>query len=331
MLKHTTLSLSPELYNQVIGLCEKSFEYKSGQSYAEDFAPLVSPMNHQHNHVFLNSKNQLVGHIGIKERIIVLKNNIYTFSLLGGIAVSEEFRGQGHLKEMMQTIIEIYENKSAFFLLWSDLTELYQRFSFYEAGLVYEYSSQNRQDIFKTKKLEQFSEDEFNLIQNLFLESTKSLLTFKRSRPDWELLREMTSCDWYLNSQTREYFVANKGRDLDGVVFEHNIENPETLQRLISQFKVWSPTLLPLENQSLLYTAFFKAVPNQHFNEFIRDLTDGKCIVELFEKENIIFKLEGSSFQLPMRDFIQGLWGPDHIKELSQLSPAFYVSGLDSI
>lgn len=331
MLKHTILSLSPDYYDQVIDLCESSFEYKGSQSYAEDFAPLISPMNHQHNHLFLNSKNQLVGHIGVKEREIKLKNKSYTFSLLGGIAVAEEFRGQGHLKEMMKAVIEIYEKKSAFFLLWSDLTELYQRFSFYEAGLIYEYRSPKNQNSFTTKKLQEFSTIELNLTKELFLESTKNVLTFQRSKQDWELLREMTSCDWYLNIESREYFVANKGRDLNGIVFEHNISNLETLEKLISQYKVWSPILLSLKNEALLYTAFFKAIPNEHFNQFICDLSGGKCEVESFENENLVFRLDGNSFQLPIRNFIQGLWGPEKIEELSSLTPPFYISGLDSI
>lgn len=331
-LKHTTLAASPEYYDQVISLCERAFEYKDGQSYAVDFAPLMSVMNHGHNHVFLTEKNELVGHIGVKQREIAFNNKVARFALLGGISIVPKHQRQGHLQQMMEEVISKYKTKCALFLLWSDLTELYKKFNFFEAGMVYQYSlNDSPVNIFETKKLKEFSPKDFELIKKLYHKNLSSHLSFQRNELDWEVIREIESADWYLDAQRMEYFVANKGRDLENVVYEHNISDLSKLRLLNSQFTIWSPKKLELSNESLLYTAFFRCANPEKAKDFFNSIANQSFQIEQIIDDQVWLNASGQTYKLPLREFTQGIWGPESIEELSRQVLALYVSGLDSI
>ena len=336
MLKHTTLAKNPELFDQVIGLCESSFDYKNHQSFSVDFAPLMSVMNHEHNHVFLNDKNQVIGHIGAKKRNVALTHNDreknFLFTLLGGICVSQESRGQGHLQEMMQIVLDLYKDKTSFFLLWSDLSRLYEKFSFIEAGVLYQYQKpSSKKNPFQLRKLKTFSEKEFQLLQLLYQRNLDQSLRFTRSQSDWNQIREIESADWWLDQSSQQYFVVNKGRDLEGIVYEHSLTSPETIDQVVQHYTLWSALQLDLENQSSLYLGFLKLANLKECQDFFEIASEEKLKIISMEDTSLVFQLNGEEFALSHQEFLRGVWGPDFIDELSSLIPPFFISGLESV
>lgn len=336
MLKHTTLAKNPELFDQVIGLCESSFGYKNHQSFAIDFAPLMSVMNHEHNHVFLNDKNQVIGHIGAKKRNITLAHNTreknFLFTLLGGICVAQESRGQGHLQEMMQIVLDLYKDKTSFFLLWSDLSRLYEKFSFIEAGVLYQYKKpSSKKNLFHLRKLKTFSEKEFQLVQSLYQRNLDQSLRFSRSISDWNQIREIESADWWLDEPSQQYFVVNKGRDLEGIVYEHSLTSPETIDQVTQHYTLWSARELDFENQSSLYLGFFKLANFKECQDFFEMASKAELKIISMDNSALMFKLDGEDFTLSHQEFLRGIWGPDFIAELSALIPPFFISGLESV
>lgn len=336
MLKHTTLAKNPELFDQVIGLCESSFGYKNHQSFATDFAPLMTVMNHEHNHVFLNDKNQVIGHIAAKKRNITLAHNTreknFLFTLLGGICVAQESRGQGHLQEMMQIVLDLYKNKTSFFLLWSDLSRLYEKFSFIEAGILYQYKKPSSiNNPFHLRKLKSFNEKEFQSLQSLYQLNLDQTIRFTRNNRDWDEIREIESADWWLDESSQQYFVINKGRDLEGIVYEHFLTSPETIEQVTQHYTLWSARELDLENQSSLYLGFMKLANLKECQEFFEMASKDKLKIIKMEDHKLTFKLDGEEFTLSHQEFLRGIWGPDFIAELSALIPPFFISGLESV
>jgi predicted N-acetyltransferase YhbS len=100
------LSEKPSCYSATIKLIEKSFHYKKPNSFEIDFAPLIDKSNHHNCFILLDENENVVAHIGAKDRTFTLGNEKFTLTMLGGIAVDEELRGKGHFQTLMQEVLE---------------------------------------------------------------------------------------------------------------------------------------------------------------------------------------------------------------------------------
>ena len=126
-------------------------------------------------------------------------------ALLGGISVHKDFRGKGLFKRLMDHVICTYENKVSLFILWSDLKELYNKFNFYEAGLVFQTGDMNLSEnksievFFEKTKLSNLNQSEIQELRIIYESYSEENLTYiERGDKHWEILKNITSCDLYL-------------------------------------------------------------------------------------------------------------------------------------
>ena len=128
------LSEKPSCYEKAVKLIEKSFEYKKPFSFETDFAPLIDKSNHKNCFIYIDENENVLAHIGVKEREITLQGKTFSVCLLGGIAVDEKRRGEGLFQTLLQDVLAEKRSDTTFFLLWSNLEKLYNKFGFHLAG-----------------------------------------------------------------------------------------------------------------------------------------------------------------------------------------------------
>lgn len=231
--------------SQVLTLIEKSFGYTKNHSYKEDFLPLFQKDFHPGS-VNAYSNSLLVGHIGYCLREIVLANKTYPIAMLGGIAVDNNFRGQGIFKKLLNEVIESLDSKVAFFILWSGDNSLYENFNFHQCGKVYQWGEKDFNKNFIP--VCDLTDSDLQQMKELYEASWPNRI-FRSSR-QWQSLKEMNGVSVYLEKEKNlliSYALKNKGFDLQGVVHEFA---SAPLQRFIDEYKdskVWSPTQSNIE------------------------------------------------------------------------------------
>lgn len=343
----TNLNEKPELFEQTLNLIEDSLGYFEPYRYDIDFHPLMEKMNWKNNYVIYDSKNKtVVSHIGVNIR--TLKNNNMTspIALLGGISVHKDFRGQGLFKRLMEHVFKKFEKKVSLFILWSDLKELYNKFNFYEAGLVFQTGSMNLSEnksielFFEKTRLTDLSQSDIKELKKIYESYSEENLTYiVRNDDHWSMLKNITSCDLYLfkkEEKIQGYFFANKGLDLQNIIHEIGIKKEFKKEFLdyISPYKVWLPEKLPYKDHfsKNTFLAFFKVGSVKLFKSFVYNLSNKNILVEKVSPEFIIYHERGVQKKETIEYFLNYLF--NHKKadfENNLTSYPIYFSGLESI
>ena len=171
----TTLSENPEYFEEVITLIEKEFHYNSNQTYAKDFALLMDPLNFDNCYLYVDQEsNKVVSHLAVCPRIMVKNNSTINIALIGGIATDASFRGRDLFKNLMNHALNIHSQHCGLFILWSEITGLYEKFSFHLAGGLIEtghavFSANDRPMGFTKTSFKDLSAKDFDCIQKIFI------------------------------------------------------------------------------------------------------------------------------------------------------------------
>lgn len=337
MGKICRLSERPSCFEATIKLIEKSFHYKGPNSFEIDFAPLIDKSNHHNCFIMLDETENVVAHIGVKERIIRLANQEFPIALLGGIAVDETRRGEGHFQALFQDVLAEKKSDTTFFLLWSDLEKLYNKFGFHLCGTQIEVNeSPSHSSSFEKTRFNALSNEEKEQIKLLYSTSFKNIyLSLERTNEDWALIEKISSAELFIKktgSKIESYFFMNKGQDLPGIIYEYGTNEGmvKVIKELSSFGKVWlGKDLLPSEN--LQYQFFMSPGDLKLFTRFVEAMTGGKFVIRNINlmKQEVFFDFEEETLSLELPDFLRGVFGPGTFEEID--APAFFISGLDSI
>lgn len=334
----TTLKEKPSCTEATIRLIEKSFKYEAPHSFVEDFAPLISPHNLHNCFILINENEDVIAHIGASERKLQINNNFFSICLLGGIAVAEESRGQGHFQELMRHVLTEKKDTTTFFLLWSDLEKLYNKFGFYLCGNQFELPLANKKSSFTSTKYHLLSDTDKKQIQSLYQNSfAKNYLTIHREHKNWEAIATIRSADLYLkkkDDQITDYFFINKGQDLQGIIYEYGSSNDfkEFIANTSSYGKVWTPG--PITEADHLQFQFFLCPGDvEMFSSFISEMTNQKIMIRDINlmKQEVYFDFNSETLALEIQDFLRGMFGPGVFEEISENLRPIFISGLDSI
>ena len=316
-MRYSTLAQCPHLKEEVFSLVEREFGYDPNHSFQEDFLPLVHESNWENCHLVIVG-DAVVAHAAIRKETLAYRHIQTPIALVGGIAVASSFRGRGIFKELFQRFINIYENSISFFLLWSKETALYEKFHFFEFGIVYENDLGG--GTFAYQRVEDISPYTKDL-KVLYDKNHQHTLTIRRGSEKWKIIEQMKSLDFYLllkEGKVHAYYVKNKGQDLQGIV--HEFSN----SRGIREKRVWSPTPIG-KVQSTFFTGHFRVGNPQLLSLFIEKLSG--IIITDWQKGRVSFSLEKKRFQLPEKDFILTLWGTSE----SFFVPPIAIGGIDSV
>jgi predicted N-acetyltransferase YhbS len=327
-MNYTNLVQNPVYYADTIKLIENAFDYSPSNSFKVDFYPLVNERNHENCHVLIID-NHVVAHVGVLKKEIKINNEIFPIAMYGGIAVSEKHRGQGLFKELFNKVLE--QNKDcALHLLWSDQLEMYERFGFYPAIEQIEFNeSLDDAEGFTPTKLKDLNQQEIEQLSAIYDQAKD--IRIKRTIPDWEVLKSITSSDLYIKKEggfITNYFFMNKGEDLNGVIYE--IGDFKDIE-IINKFGVtWSPYDFDHDDVDRLFAAVLRIGDQKLFSKFIKSYTQNMIVIKEIDSKTVDFDFEMSNYKLATEEFLTGIFGPCRFEELSAIAP-LYISGLDSI
>lgn len=341
----TTLAKNPEYFDETIALIEKEFHYSKENSFAVDFYPLVNPLNFENSFILIDKNNNIVvSHIAISMREMIKDNHQLPIGFLGGIATHKEYRNRGLFKNLLNFIIEEKKSECALFILWSELTGLYEKFNFSLSGGVIEtgksvFTHNNRPVGFTKTKFNQLSAFEFETIIELYENfNQKKFFTVKRDIGDWNLIREMNSVDLYIKKdeeQIIEYFCINKGRDLNNIIHEISClpERYKGLLKILSPYKTWLP-----EDQKILFppseiffNCYIKMGNEKKIKNFIESVTDNEVILKEINETHVFFKFQDQDYEVTHQNFFLYVFGPNPIKEFEKYALSPYICGCDSV
>lgn len=332
-----TLKEKSHLFEKTIKLIEDSFQYKGPFSFATDFAPLVHPSNHHNCFILIDENENVLAHIGTSERIITISGRSFPICLLGGIAVDEKNRGQGHFQTLMQDVLAEKRSDVCFFLLWSNQEKLYKKFGFYLCGGQFELAPKESTVEFKKTTYQQLDSHFKKDVQSLYESSFRATyLSLERSAEDWNKLATITSSDLFYredNGHIQEYFFKGKGQDLSNVIHEYGTQGQivELLKRIQGYGKVWMGAPY-VEAQEAQYEFMLLPADKRLFSEFVLQYTNGLMSIREINvmKQEVFFDFNEETLVLEVEEFLRGVFGPGPFEELGEMKPLF-LSGLDSI
>jgi predicted N-acetyltransferase YhbS len=330
------LSEKPSLFKDTLKLIEKSFHYKAPNSFQIDFAPLMDVSNHKNCFIMIDENEKVMAHVGAKEHFLTLNNVKYSITLLGGIAVDESRRGEGHFQTLFQDVLAEKRSDTTFFLLWSDQEKLYNKFGFHLCGTQIEIEKKKKISPFLKTTFANLSDKEKREIKDLYTTSfAQTYLTIERSDADWKLIEQMTSADIFVkkeNNIIHDYYFINKGQDLPGVIYEYGSRNDLTLliEEISSYGKVWLGRDL-ISGENLQFQFFMAPGDLRLFTDFVFQLTSEKFKIRNINpmKQEVFFDFNDETLSLELPDFLRGVFGPGIFEEI-EVKP-FFLSGLDSI
>lgn len=332
-LKIRQLKAFPEYYDEMISLIEHSFGYTYAYSIAEDFAPLFSKNSDAHNLLFFNQKNQLVGHIGILKKKLCYRGHEFPVILIGGVCVSSSFRGQGNLTKMMEHALSMFEGQYLLALLWSSMTQMYEKFAFYEAGQVIQTGDKSlvAPPGFEKVDISSCSQDTWQWIKESYNKRAPHEAFLKRSRRDWDIIQEMKSVSLYVNTKTQEYFMMNKGMDLPEIIHEYTPQ--KILNQKLENFPVW--THPQKTNQKAigktLYLSFMKIGAAEILSDFLALYSKGRTQEVRFQNDVIKLEVDKQVKKLSPPQLLRSLFGPGRPLLSSEGFICFTIGGVDSV
>ncbi len=330
----TTLKASPNHVQETISLIEKAFHYEKSHHFCTDFAPLISEENHANCFIKLNESLQVIAHIGVREiELCGVK-----VAMLGGIAVNEKYRGEGHFQDLMQDVLAEKRSDVAAFILWSDQEKLYKRFGFHLCGSQVELPSLGQHSNYTQTKLTTLSPMHLEQLKSLYNSSFAQMYsTIKRNDRDWKTLASITSSDLFIkieNEKITDYFFMNKGQDLTGIIFEYGTtrEFESFVQEISGYGKVWlgKPINETGEEQ---YQFFLSPGDTRLFSSFISNITLNQINIREVNpmKQEVYFDFKQELLGLEIEEFLRGVLGPHPFEELEMTSKPIFISGLESI
>lgn len=323
-----SLKDKPSCLAQTVKLIEKSFQYKAPNSFLTDFAPLMDESNHHNCFILIDENENVLAHVGVKERKLKINNSVFNICMLGGIAVEEEHRGQGYFQQLFQDVLAEKRSDTCFFLLWSDQEKLYKKYGFSFCGGQYELAQTTGES---TLTKSSFS-DKKQFVMDLYKSSFQSTyLSLERSEADWQQLSKITSSELFVNKNG--YLFRGKGQDLEGVIHEYGCKGDITtfLNEARKLGKVWMGTPL-IDTDQAHYQFMLCPGDLKLLCDFVSAFTNGafKLLNINVMKQEVFFEFNQETLMLVTEEFVTGIFGPGPFEELGDIRPLF-ISGLDSI
>lgn len=341
----TNLAANPEYFEEIIQLIEKEFHYDENQHYEKDFALLMDPLNFENCFFYIDQNtNRVAAHLAVCIREAIKKEQLMKIGLIGGIVTRKEYQGQNLFRTLMLHALKSTED-IGLYMLWSEITGLYEKFNFHLSGGLIESGSSHvthelRPAGFNRTKFSDLNNHEFERIQYLYSTfNERYFLTLKRSEREWSIIKNMDSIDLYIRKNEEgdisQYFCVGKGRDLQNVIHEIGClpEQYIALTKTLASFKMWLPESEHelTSSKDIYFTAFMKLGSPEALNSFLHEITEQKLQILKIHDDKVLFRFDNSDHQCSEKDFIQFIFGPKPLEEFQEFNLSFYIAGTDSI
>jgi hypothetical protein len=345
----TTLAENPEYFEETIALIEREFHYSKDSRelhYEKDFALLMDPLNFDNCYLYIDKiTNTVASHLAVSLRVITKDNQKMNIALIGGIATTKEHRGKDLFRGLMNYALEKHSSDCGLFILWSEITGLYEKFSFHLSGGLIEtghsiFLPADRPPGFEKTLFSELSDKDYQRIQHLYSTfNEKYFFTLIRSEKEWSIIKQMDSIDLYLKRNSlgvvEQYFCVNKGRDLSNIIHEIGCKPDQyiALIKTLQNFKTWLPEseVALSANKDIFFTAFLRLGSKQILNSFLKEISKGHLIIDSIEEKNVSFTFKKIAHKCTEQEFLQYLFGPRPLKEFESFLLSPYITGTDSI
>lgn len=313
-----TLENYPERLQDCLTLIEKSFEYDSSYSFKEDFKLLINESNFK-NCFFIEQESKVTATVFTLPRILEYKSHKLPVLFIGGISVDQNMQGQGLFRELFETVITL-SGSYALFFLWSDMSNLYEKFNFYEFGEICEKESS------ETQQTQNISHEDFLNLKKDYAKLSQNFVLPHRSAKDWDLLWSTSSIK-KVTDQSGNILFVNKGMDLQNVIHESYPINAANN----TSYTMWNFNQAEDKNTINRFMGFVRIGNLQDLSNFVKVISNNQ--IEIMSSEHNILNISylNEPYNMSEKDFIQGLWGPGKIEEWSNLIPKILIFGFDSI
>lgn len=345
----TTLAENPEYFEEVIALIEREFHYSQKSKalhYEKDFALLMNPLNFENCYLYIDKEtNAVVSHLAVSVRTMIKNDTKIKVALIGAIATVKEYRGRELFKTLMNYALSKHGKDCGLFFLWSEITGLYEKFSFYLSGGLIEtghtvFLSNDRPIGFEKTTFTELSEKDYLSIQNIYSAfNQKYFFTMIREESEWSIIRQMDSIDVYVKRNPlgviEQYFCVNKGRDLANIIHEIGSLPDQylSLMKNLLKFKTWLPEseMSLSSNKEIFFTAFMKVGNYTILNAFLKEISEASLEISSMENSIVHFTFKDSEHTCSEQDFLQYVFGPRPLKEFEPFLLSPYITGTDSI
>ncbi len=324
---------SPSAYSELIALIEECFDYPAGSKFETDFFPLVTKENLKNLNVLVDKDQQILAHVGVKIRQLKVFDKTYSVALLGGLCSHPQIRGKGIFKKFLSDVLEKYKDDVAFFFLFSDQKEFYNRFGFVPVISQFQIQLPSKKKKNAGLSIEDFTERE-KLKHAFHQRCSDKFFYFERSEQDWEDFFAISSLSidhWVSANGEFRYAIFNKGADLGGVIHETNASLEEILERAPAP-QYWFTGPGPASHDfQLSYLGFMRIGSHPRFTDFIKTATQGRIKMENGQSQRIQFKINNQRHTLGTKTFLQGVFGPEFFKEIALNDSYLSFFGADTI
>lgn len=323
------LKTHPQYWEETKALIEKAFKYQPQFSFENDFITLLNKDNAHHLYI-LAEDEKVIAHLGVKIRDINIDEKKIPVAMMGGIAVDEEYQGQGIFSYMMNEVKKIHHAEVAAFILWSDLASMYEKHGFYLCGSQYPLARNSRENNYIHLINANGSEQkEIKKIHKNFFQ--KHFAYIERTESDWQQLFTSKSCEIWVNDRQNitSYFIKNKGQDLHNIIHEYaTLEDRKEFLKTISHWgEVWMTQDYFHEGNA--HFQFLLSAGGQ-FPSLIESISYGKIKINLIDKNECHFQFNNVDYVMNAPEFFSGVFGPSRFSELNGTKDLF-IAGWDSI
>lgn len=330
--EYAKLDAFPELIDQANSLVEESFSYQNPFKFSVDFAPLASAKNLHNRHIIIDTSNsRVVAHIGTRLRNFVWMGETIPVAMLGGIAVAPSERGQGLFQTLFERVLSTLHSQCAFYLLWSDKHEMYQKWHFHLAGQQWCYRSTLPEKKHSPKKLVDLSSAERDQIAANYRQLiNQNYFSPLRDAGDWDDLAQITSAELFILENG--YAFRGKGMDLQGIL--HDTAHKYGVVGLMQE----------LGNAGILWTAQNESVPDEVLQDLqqvglwrpnahpmaLKKISHMLGMSLNYRDDQFVVERDGINIKLNAEELLAELFDYGRHRIRNKSIPV-YIGGLDSI
>ncbi|MFT6068876.1 MAG: putative GNAT family N-acyltransferase [Bacteriovoracaceae bacterium] len=337
-MKYVNLREKPNYFEDLMKLIESGFSYEEQYSYKEDFFLLIEESNWENLHLLISDKDEIVAHVGTR---LLKLNNDTPVLFIGGIVVNPTYKGRGHFKELFSKVINIYKDRVAFMVLWSDLDGLYKKFNFHEAGEIVQTGANNISEE-NLNKIGYKHSDLSKFIDSGELEScykqplSKETLLIKRDKEHWKKIAHIKSSRFFTylkDNKLVSYLFLGKGMDMPSVIHEIGFSNLIDQEKILPElypYKLWLPFIeevIPSNEETSFFLGIFRISDNSLFKKFVSSISNNEIEVLKIDEGEITFTQNEVENKLLHQEFLNLILLPsDSINPIP-----FWITGIESI
>jgi len=271
-------------------------------SIDREYPIVLNPSNYSLSYCGLLDK-KVIAHANLWPRDLEIQQTQIKVGLVGNVASHNQHRGQGHIKTLLTHLTnEAIKNQWAALILWSDLTQFYQKLGFSSVGSEYRFTlTEDQIDRLEGSGRQFIPTDSKTLtkqqLNHLITIRHKTPGTLSRTFEEFSQLLTIPECHLfcqYNGDEITGFIIVGKGYDMGGVIHEWGCIGVNDIQQAAfdARLKLDLPFIMllsPVTIEKTWVDALFKlgATIEKHPMALLKILDEKTVSHGLFDKSFI--------------------------------------------